>query len=241
MRSVPQFAIVIALTGATLIALPARAQQPQPPVLTVTASGEVRVKPDVAHLTIGVVSRDKSALQAQEETNRKMTATLAAIKALGIADEHTQTSTLTVASVTAEQGSGNRLAPIVGYEARNQVTIRVENLAGLGAIIDARLAAEANELQRVQFDLSNLAPARREAYAKAAAEARATAEAIAEAFGVRIAGIARIETRAYAGTSGGLRDGFGFNLLGGVAPTPVQVGEVAVSCTTAVEYRIIPR
>ena len=54
-------------------------------VVSVTASGELLTEPDIARISLGVVSEAKTARAALAENNKKFAAVLDSIKALGIA------------------------------------------------------------------------------------------------------------------------------------------------------------
>jgi uncharacterized protein YggE len=82
---------------------------------------------------------------------------------------------------------------IVGYDASNQVTVKVRDLRKLGDALDAFVAtAGANNLQGVSFDFNDPAPIMDEARRKAVADARRKAALYAEGAGVKLGPIQSI-------------------------------------------------
>src|SRR5690606_12584202 len=73
-----------------------------------------------------------------------------------------------------------------GYRAVNMVEIRVDSLDELGAIIDAAIAAGANRVASLHFELQDMESARLEAIGLAVEKARREAEVVARAAGQRL-------------------------------------------------------
>src|SRR5262249_17372211 len=65
-------------------------------LLTISAQGESKLAPDLATITIGVVTQGGNAQAALSANATKMTAVVAAIKGAGVADRDIQTSNLSV-------------------------------------------------------------------------------------------------------------------------------------------------
>ena len=86
-RPLTAAALVLGALAAPVLATQAAAQMsmPQPPPqIVVSGRGEVQVAPDRAQVQVGMETQAKTAALASQENNRKQTAILAAIRALGI-------------------------------------------------------------------------------------------------------------------------------------------------------------
>ena len=70
--------------------------RPDVNIMTVTGTGEVRVVPDVAVISLGWKRRHAQASQAIEQNNRLMTAVVQAIRAQNVPERNIQTSRLSV-------------------------------------------------------------------------------------------------------------------------------------------------
>ena len=176
----------------TLLATPVATAQERTvvPVLAVQGNAEVRVAPELAVVRLGIVDQAASATAAQQGVNRVADAVLAAVRDTGLEDRQVQTSRLTLTPIYARQEPGNLgTRRITGYRATNTITIRVERLDRVGAVIDAALGAGANQLEGVTFSLENDLAAREDALRIAVAEARSKAEVMASALGVQLGGI----------------------------------------------------
>lgn len=152
--------------------------------ITVQGSGEVRVAPDVAIVTMGFTTQHTNLRNAQSEVNRKMSALIAAVKGAGVASEDMRTSEF---SVTPQYTYEERQAPrITGYEARQAVEVRIRDLERIEAVIGAAEQAGPTNMSGLQFTVDAPERVRAEARAKAIAAARAEAMTIARGLDVRL-------------------------------------------------------
>lgn len=164
------------------IARPAGAVYAVSQGLTAHGHGEVKAKPDIARMTAGVVVQAKDQAQATQENARKMTALLAAIKSLKIADRDIQTQGY---SVEAQYDYGSGHAPILtGYQVTNSVQVTLRDLSQAGTLIDKATQAGANQLNGVSYELSDNGAVQAQALSKAVADARRRAQVMADALGV---------------------------------------------------------
>lgn len=207
------------------------------PTIAVTGNSEVRIAPDEATVRLGVTGQAPTARAAQDKVNTTAQRILAAIEKLGIKREAIQTSQLSLFPVYSQQKPGEEEAPrVVAYNASNTVSVRLTDLKLVGPVVDAGLEAGANQVEGVSFGLRNDLEARLQALKQASQEARRKADALAEALGVQIAGVQEV-------TEGGnvvqpMFDRAMFARAGGEAATPVAPGEVTVSASVTVRYRI---
>jgi len=152
----------------------------------VTVAGEAitKVEPDVAVLVIAVVTQSSQAIDAQQENARKSEAVGSAVKAIAGANAEIKTSDYTLQPQYDYRD--NRLPKIIGYDARNSVTVTLSDLKNVGAVIDAASRAGANNIQSVSFMLRQTSPARGAALHDATKQAMNKAQSIAEALGGRV-------------------------------------------------------
>ena len=184
-----------ALALALPLALAAAPAYPDelPRQITVTGSAEAEAVPDLATITAGVETRADTAADALARNSEAMAAVLAAIEAAGVARRDVQTSQLSISPVYEPYSEGAPEAQkVAGYEAANMVTIRVRDVARLGATVDAVTGAGANRIFGIGFDVSDPKPTLDAARREAVADARAKAELFAEAAGVKLGPVLRI-------------------------------------------------
>ena len=216
-----------------------RAQTPtEEPVLRVRGSAEVRVAPDLAVVRLGVAEEARTAREAQSAVNNVAGAILDAVRGVGIEERNVQTVRLVLSPVYSPRRPGDREEPgIVGYRASNTVSVRVEDLGLVGQVIDAALDAGANQLEGVSFGLQDDQTVRQQALRQAIAEARGKADAMADALGVELDAIISV-TEDNVFVRQPVMETARVMALQGEAPTSVSPGEVSVSASVSIEYRI---
>jgi uncharacterized protein YggE len=183
-------------------AMPAAAQQmtvlsPGETLLEVQASGEVRVVPDTALVTVGVVSTGTTAREATDANARTMTAVIAAVRKAGIAERDVRTQQIGVQPRFARNNGDDYegQAQITGYVARNSVAVRVTRLATAPDVIAAAFGAGANSVNGPTLGTDDPDRGLREAREEALKNARAEAEAYAAGLGMRVARVIRVSER----------------------------------------------
>jgi uncharacterized protein YggE len=156
-------------------------QRPDRPEIAVTATGTVDLSPDYAVVQVGVITRDAQAGRAGEQNARITTAVRAALRdLLRVPDDSLPSVGY---SVVTDYDRDRRPA---GYAARNVLEARVHDLAKVGAVVDAALAAGATQIAGIQFESTRRDAARLDALARAVEAARREAESMARAAGGRL-------------------------------------------------------
>lgn len=158
MTPLPRALVLVGLAS-TLLASPASAQTtssapgPAAPTLSLAAYGETRAAPDMASISLGVETADPTAAGAMSANAGKMARVIAALKRAAIADRDLMTSGLSLApQYVYEQNQPPRLT---GYQASNQLTVTVRDLARLGPVADAVVTAGATNVGQIAFALAN--------------------------------------------------------------------------------------
>ncbi len=156
--------------------------------VTVTGEGIVTAVPDRAQVSAGVESRAATARGALQANATAMEKVLDALRARGAEDVTTQTVSLSTAF--DEQGRPN------GFVASNVASAET-SLAGAGALIDAAVAAGANQVYGPSLSRSDADELYRAALAKAVDDARQRAAILAKAAGRELGGVtAMVESGA---------------------------------------------
>jgi len=157
--------------------------RPPVPQIMVNASGEVRVAPDRATIHVGVQSRATTAAEAAAQNSRRQRAVIDAIKARGIPAEQIGTMGFNVIPETRYDREGQAAPRTTSYLVSNVVTVDVRRIDLVGPVIDAALAAGANQINSLSFGITAADSARRVALASAVTKARTDAEIMARAAG----------------------------------------------------------
>jgi uncharacterized protein YggE len=147
-----------------------------PTGITVNGTGSVATVPDRAEFSFGVTSTGRTASAALTANSAEVAKVIAALKQAGVAAADIQTQFVSLSPRTTENGEA-----IIGYIAHNSVSARLRNLDAAGAVIDAAVAAGANEVFGPNLTSSDRNELYRTALRAAIANAKAKATTIAAA------------------------------------------------------------
>ncbi|WP_245513755.1 SIMPL domain-containing protein [Antarcticimicrobium luteum] len=230
--------IAAALIATVVCALPAvgggRAEEPARR-LTVTGEGRVEAAPDMATITLGVTHEAKEAGAAMRATSEAVAKVLDRLAGMGIAPRDLQTRDLSLSPLWSDPPAGaDRRRRITGFAASNAVSVRVRDLAGLGAILDAVIADGANDFNGLRFDVQEPAPLMDEARRRAVDDAMARAALLAGAAGVTLGPVLSIDDQ------GGSRPMPMAEMAMRASPgaMPVAAGELSVTANVSMVFAI---
>jgi uncharacterized protein len=190
-------ALASSLVAIPLSASEAAAQQADPPRgLTVTGLGEVRARPDLAVVRVGVVTQAATARAALNDNNSAMEAVLAALEDQDIAERDLQTSHFNVQPRYRYDRNHEGAPRIDGYEVSNQLAVTIRELDKLGPVLDLVVSVGANQILGVEFALADPGPRRDEARRLAVRDAVRKARLYAEAADLVLGPIRAISEQA---------------------------------------------
>lgn len=221
--------VLLILVGFALALASAQAAER---TVTVTGEATVGVAPDTAVIRIGVSSQEKTAREAGEANARQMTSVLAAIKASGIAERDIQTSRLSLQPQYDPNKGGT--ARLTGFQATNQVTVRIRDIDSLPTVLDRAIGAGANEMSGIEFVVSEQSKLLDQARDDAIADARRKAELYARAAGAKVGQVVSISEEGPAPPQPrpmqAVRAG----------AVPVVPGEQTLRAIVSVSYQLTP-
>lgn len=223
-------ALAAALVSPGLFA-PAWAADPSLRTLSMNGHGEVRTAPDIATINAGVTTTAPTAAAALAANSSRMTGVFAALRKLGVAENNIQTIGFNI-SPQYTNGDNNSPRRLTGYQVNNEVSVRLDDVSKVGAGLDALVAAGANQMNGISFDIAAPAPLLEKARADAIADARARAETYARAAGVSLGTIISISE---GGASEPPRPMY--RMMAMAAP-PVAAGQQSVTADVSVVWEI---
>lgn len=224
--------------GVFLLALlPAWAQaQDDARRITVLGEGRVEAVPDMATLSLGVVSEARTAREAIDENSGSMAAVLERLRSEGIAETDLQTSNFSVSPRYDHRNSSGENR-IIGFVAQNMLSVRVRDLERLGAILDLVADVGANSFQGLRFSLQEPGPVEDAARAAAVAEGRRIAELYAAAGGVTLGALMRLSDVVVA-QPGPVMMMQAERMAADGASVPMAAGEVTFTARVTMIYAI---
>ncbi|TNF23101.1 MAG: DUF541 domain-containing protein [Rhodobacteraceae bacterium] len=175
--------------------IPAAAQEsPGRGHVVVTGTGQVQASPDIATVTLGVAHEAREAREAMNRVSADVAKLFERLTALGVEPRDVQTTTLRLDPVWRDDSRTTpREGPsMVGFVARNELTIRLRDMDRLGAALEVLLEDGANRFSGISFGVTDPAPLLDEARKLAVGDARRKAEIYAGAAGVTLGDVLEI-------------------------------------------------
>lgn len=207
--------------------------------LHVEGAGEVKAEPDEGWVDVAIETQAPTAKAAGEENARRTERVITALEAAGIPRKEIDTRNYTIFPEYAPPAP-NSEPVLVGYRASNMLSVHVLELARMGDIIDAALAARANRVDGVRFALSNEDTVRSVALRQATERAHQQAEVLASSLGVQLGPVLDASTVAEAPRLISTRMAFQA-VTRGVPATPILPEEQTLTARVTVIYAIEAR
>jgi len=210
----------------------------QPPLRTVsvTGAGSANLVPDIAYIYVGVHTEKPSAAEAMDENNAQTQKMIQALKDFGIDAKDIRTTNFSI-------WPQDKYDPMTGtpsgekiYVVDNTVYVTVRNLDKLGELLDTVIAAGANTVNSIQFDVADKTEALKQARAEAVKDAEAQAQELADAAGVKLGEVQSIgfyDSQPYP-----VYDGKGGGAAVEAAAVPIQPGQLTFSVSVSMTYEI---
>lgn len=165
----------------SLASLVSASEAPSLRTITVTGSSTISCVPDMATVEIRLISSAKTGSEAQKQNARLAKDVRTYLDTLGILPSEIDSTQF---SLTPQYGeSKNRPAPIVGYTLRHTLTVKVNDLTKLSAIIDGALTHGAVQIGNIVYDRQDKDTFKAQALTEAVREAKKKAVILASALG----------------------------------------------------------
>ncbi len=209
-------------------------------LLTVSGTGVASVYPDRVKIQMAIVTEGDTADLASTRNAEKFNALLSALLDKNIPRDQIETVQYTIYPVYDYEERTQRL---IGYRMTHSVLVTVisSDNNGLGSVagqlIDAVVAAGVNQINNIQFTISEetIKNLRSDALRDAVSDARAKADAITEALEVTILGVDQVSESSYLPTPRVFSD---VAFEGGDASTELVPGELKVTASVQIIYEI---
>src|SRR4030042_2655752 len=156
--------------------------------LTVSETGTVYTKPDLAIAYFSVVTEATTVAKAMEENTKKMNDVISFIKEQGVEEKDLKTTTFNISPRyewhDTDTYSGKRV--LVGYEITQTLETKIRDLSKVGVIIEGGTSVGANEVSDLQFTVDKQDALKKQAREEAINKAKAKAEELAKKLGVTL-------------------------------------------------------
>ena len=202
--------------------------------ITVSASGKVKVVPDVCSFSVTVTAQGNSAAEAQRAAAKPVKNVIQKLHDLGIAEKDIRTTYTDTSPIWNEEGETDE------YESRTVIQVSNVPVEDAGSFMQAATDAGATEVGSLEYSASSYEDAYDQALTEAVEAAKPKAEAIAKASGVRLGKVISVsegyQDMTYANYDGiPLAKGEAEEAAGGIDLAP---GEVTVQAQITITYAI---
>ncbi|WP_240956839.1 SIMPL domain-containing protein [Pseudopontixanthobacter vadosimaris] len=239
MRYTSRFAA--AIISAPICAAPAIAAEiqvaAQGPVVELSVTETVEAEPDIAQITAGVTTTAPTAVEAMRMNAERMNAVVARIKALGIAERDIQTTGINL-SADYEYDQQTRQQIFRGYNASNRVQVKLRDVSRTGPVLDALVAAGANDIGGPSFSIDDDTQAQAQARQAAMRKAQAQAQDYARWAGYSGVRLLQVGENVRSGPPMPMASPAIMVTGSRRERTPVQPGLVGTSVTINVTYEM---
>ena len=148
------------------------------PVVTLNVTETVEAAPDQVVVGTGVQTRAPTAAQAMRDNAVKMDRLIATLAKAGIPKKDIQTSGINLsAQYDYSNQNGQPAGPrFIGYEASNQLTIKLRDIKKTGQLLDTLVEAGATNVNGPSFSIEDPTPMLAQARGAALKSAKAQAD-----------------------------------------------------------------
>jgi len=209
-------------------------------LITVSGTGEVYAKPDLALISFSVVTEKKEVSEAMKENAEKMNKIINSLKEKEVEEKDLKTTTFSVNPRyewrDLEFSKGERV--LVGYEVRQVLEVKIRNLEKIGEIIKTATNAGANQVSGLQLTIDKQEELQSQARKEAIEKAKQRAGELAEQLGIKLV---RITSFNEGWTTYPIRYDFMKESaigMGGEESPQIETGENKIEISVTITYEI---
>lgn len=208
--------------------------------ISVTVTGQVPVRPDIAVFDVTVRSVDRQASKAASRTAETWMALQKALRSAGVPIEDSPSADYSVQPQWEwVQSSGKNV--LTGYAARHVVRVTVRDIRRIGTVVDAALGAGAGDVGEIRFVPSKPEELRRMALDQAVRKAREAAAVMAKAAGGTLGALIELTSDLQQDRPFPVRRVTPMKAAQEAVPTEITPGEEEVSVTVHSRWRFVGR
>jgi len=177
--------LILAISAIVITALSLAYKTNDQDRFSVTGSGTVYAKADIANIEVGLkTGAKKTAAEATTESTNKMNEIVNELKQLGIDEKDIKTSNYNLSPVynyTNDKGQ-----ELVGYEVTQSLTVKIRDFAKIGDVISKTTSKGANQIGNINFTIDDEFALKNQARELAIQKAKEKAVLIANQSGMKL-------------------------------------------------------
>lgn len=206
-------------------------------VIAVTGTGTVMAAPDIAVADIAISVENSTAKAAQDKANVKSKSVVEYLKKAGIKDADIKTSSYSIYPQYDYTNGTNRIR---GYQVTQSLTVKIRDIDQANDILDGVVAAGANQVNSLSFQIDKPDELKADARKKAIADANEKAEELEDELGIDLGRIVSFNesTNDYYPLRYAKDSAMGMG-GGGAVPAPeLPAGENEITVNVSITYQI---
>ncbi|MFC7325190.1 SIMPL domain-containing protein [Halorubrum rutilum] len=202
--------------------------------IEVTATGEATAEPDRATLVVAVTATGDDSAAVRDELSAADESLRAALTDWGLTEDDIRTERYDVRESFETRDDPNRTT----YRGVHSYELTVDDVAAVGEVVDVAIGAGADEVERIEFGLSEEreSEVRAAAIENAMANADADAAVLANSSGLEVTGAYSVSTADAGVTPYRVAEAATADAGGGDAATGIETGDVSVRVSVNVVY-----
>jgi len=228
---------------------------PNPPLISISGYGEVKVKPDEVKVSVGIQLRDQDVDMLSQLIDKRASDVIKILKDEGVKDQDIETSSVSIQPYYASTSSSYGSTKPDYYIGSKSITFTLTNISSYDTIMTQLFSAGINTVDSVIFQLSDelLDDKKFEARKKATANAKKILNTLVDGLDLNLGNPYYVSES----TSGGSpQPYYGYNsysnsdyAYAGAAPTAessstpstpsVSGGEITISSTVSAQYYLV--
>ncbi len=207
--------------------------------IVMNGEGKITARPDIANVIFSVVTQGKESAAIQKTNDAKVSKVIDFLKNSSVKTEDIQTSNY---SLYPQYNYSQQTQPpqISGYNASQQVTVKIRNLDRVQSIVGALTSQGVNQIDAVNYTIEKPETLKDQARKLAIDDARKKAEDLVKGLGVKLGRVVNfsegeVSFPPFPVPLPMMREGMGG---GGGLPSPVEPGTQDVSITVTVTFEL---
>lgn len=232
--------LILCVTAIVIVALVTAQDKIPQDKYSVSATGCVFAKPDIANLTVGFKTEvKKTAAEAVQENSEKMNEIIKELKALDIEAKDIKTTNYNLNPIY--DWTQNKGQVLKGYQVLQNVSIKIRDLDIIGKAIAKTSEKGANQIGNINFTIDDEEELKEQARDEAIAKAKEKAKAVAKSTGMKLGKIVNVvENQYYSPTRSDYAKTMDLGIGGGgeIEAPEIETGENEVKVEVTVVYEV---
>ncbi|MDD3032440.1 MAG: SIMPL domain-containing protein [Candidatus Pacebacteria bacterium] len=208
--------------------------------ISVTGFAEISAKPDVAQITLTVISENIDLGIASNQNSERINAIVSFLEENGVESKDIKTSLYNI-SPRYEYVSDYSKRYLASYEVEQSLTVKIRNLDIVGDIIAGATERGSNDISSLQFIIDDDEALKEEVRGQAIANAKEKAEILGKDLGVSLTEIVNF----YETSSSPIYSDYNYTLGGAgimesakAISSSIQAGENNITSNVTIVYKI---